>query len=291
MTMTNKIGVHALVWVGGWSADEARQAISSSAEAGYDLIELAIMDPENQGGKSAQTTAALLAEHGLTAGMSMGLDDETDVSSDDQWVVTTGRRRLAAAVNLARDIGADYLGGVIFSKLGRYTAPVTERGYTNSVESIAALADQARESGITLGLEFCNRYETNVLNTTAQTLEFISAVGRDNVVAHLDTYHMNIEEVSFTAAVELAAGAGKLGYVHVGESHRGQLGTGSVPWDEFFAALKKVDYQGTITFESFSSKVVNPQLSSALAIWRNLWDDSMALATGAREFIRSSYGA
>jgi D-psicose/D-tagatose/L-ribulose 3-epimerase len=139
-------------------------------------------------------------------------------------------------------------------------------------------------------LEFCNRYETNVLNTTAQTLEFISKVGRDNVVAHLDTYHMNIEEVSFTGAVKLAADAGKLGYVHVGESHRGHLGTGSIPWQEFFTALKAVGYDGTITFESFSSEVVNPQLSSALSIWRNLWDDSMELATSAREFIRTNYG-
>lgn len=288
--MTNKIGVHALVWVGGWSDDEATTAISSTAAAGYDLIELAMMDPEGMTTGSVEHTAALLAEHGLTSGVSLGLDDATDVSSDDDAIVAAGRRRLAAALSRTRDVGADYLGGVIFGKLGRYTAPVTERGYANSVETIAALADQAKESGVTLGLEFCNRYETNVLNTTAQTLSFIEQVGRDNVVAHLDTYHMNIEEVSFTDAVQLAADAGKLGYVHVGESHRGHLGTGSIPWQEFFAALKAVDYQGTVTFESFSSEVVNPQLSSALSIWRNLWDDSMELATSAREFIRTNFG-
>lgn len=289
-TPTNKIGVHALVWVGGWSEEEARLAISSTKEAGYDLIELALQQPEKEPPAAMAVTAELLQEYGLAAGMSMGLSDDTDVSSDDADIVAAGRRRLAAAVDIAADIGCPYLGGVIFSKLGRYHAPVTERGYANSVESIAGLADRAAASGITLGLEFCNRYETNVLNTTAQTLDFITAVGRDNVVAHLDTYHMNIEEVSFTAAVTAAADAGKLGYVHVGESHRGQLGTGSIPWAEFFAALKSVGYQGTITFESFSSEVVNPQLSSALAIWRNLWDDSMELARGAREFIRSGYG-
>jgi D-psicose/D-tagatose/L-ribulose 3-epimerase len=157
--------------------------------------------------------------------------------------------------------------------------------------SIARLADRAQTYGINLGLEFCNRYETNVLNTTAETLQYISELGKDNVVAHLDTYHMNIEETSFEAAVIAAAAVGKLGYVHVGESHRGQLGTGSVPWAEFFAGLRRVDYQGTITFESFSSEVVHPSLSSALSIWRNLWDDSRELATGAREFIRGNYGS
>jgi D-psicose/D-tagatose/L-ribulose 3-epimerase len=130
-----------------------------------------------------------------------------------------------------------------------------------------------------------------VLNTTAQTLAYIEEVGRDNVVAHLDTYHMNIEEESFRDPVLAAARAGKLGYVHVGESHRGQLGTGTVPWDEFFSALHEVHYAGTITFESFSSEVVHPTLSSNLSIWRDLWGDGMDLARGARAFLRDGYGA
>lgn len=286
--MSNKIGVHALVWVGGWTPDEARTAISSTFEAGFDLIELAAMDPDSM---DADMTAGLLAEYGLTAGVSLGLDDDTDVSSDDADIVRAGRRRLDQALDLVRDVGGDYLGGVIFSKLGRYTQPLTERGRAHSIETIARLADRAASSGITLGLEFCNRYETNVLNTTAQTLEFIDEVGRDNVVAHLDTYHMNIEETSFREPVLAAAAAGKLGYVHVGESHRGQLGTGSINWSEFFGALQEVEYGGTITFESFSAEVVHPQLSSNLSIWRNLWVDSMELATGARAFIKQQYGA
>jgi len=286
--MTNTIGIHALVWVGGWSPDEARKAIASSKEAGYDLIELAALEPETF---DADLTARLLQEHDLDVGVSLGLSDDTDISSDDPDCVRRGRVLLESAVNLVRDVGGHYLGGVIFSKLGRYAAPVTERGRDSSIESIAWLADKAAASDITLGLEFCNRYETNVLNTTAQTLAFIDEVDRPNVVAHLDVYHMNIEEVSFSGAVHAAAAAGKLGYVHLGESHRGALGTGSVPFAEFFTALHEVDYQGVLTFESFSSEVVHPTLSSSLAIWRNTWTDSMQLACDAREFIRTNYGA
>jgi D-psicose/D-tagatose/L-ribulose 3-epimerase len=284
----HRLGIHSLVWVGAWSPEEARHAVASSAAAGFDLIELAALDPW---AFDTDLTARLLDEHGLGAGVSLGLGHETDVSSEDPEVVAAGRRLLAQACNLVRDVGGDYLGGVIFSRLGRYDAPPSERGRANSVESIALLADQAAQSGITLGLEFCNRYETNVLNTTAQTLDFIEEVGRDNVVAHLDTYHMNIEETSFREPVLAAARAGRLGYVHVGESHRGQLGTGSIPWTEFFGALHEVGYDGTITFESFSSEVVHPTLSSNLAIWRNLWRDSEELATGARAFLAEHLGA
>ncbi|WP_219415680.1 sugar phosphate isomerase/epimerase family protein [Pseudonocardia nigra] len=276
-------GVHALVWTGGWSPEEARHAISSSAAAGYDLIELAAIDPA---AFDSDLTARLLAEYGLKASASLGLDESTDVSSEDPEVVARGRARLAQALDLVRDVGGEILCGVIYSRLGKYAAPPTERGLANSQETIVWLADRAADSGIRLGLEFCNRYETNVINTVQQTLDYIAVVDRPNVVAHLDTYHMNIEEHSFTEAVRAAAAAGKLGYVHVGESHRGALGTGSVPWQEFFTALREVGYDGTVTFESFSSEVVHPTLSGSLAIWRNLWEDNVTLAKDALAFTR-----
>ncbi len=59
-------------------------------------------------------------------------------------------------------------------------------------------------------------------------------------------------------------------YVHVGESHRGYLGTGSIDFQPFFSALAASGYGGVITFESFSSRVVSPTLSNTLCVWRDL---------------------
>ena len=50
-------------------------------------------------------------------------------------------------------------------------------------------------------------------------------------------------------------------------------------------ATRKGGYQGPITFESFSSAVVNKQLSGILGIWRNLWEDGADLARHAKGFI------
>ena len=52
-----------------------------------------------------------------------------------------------------------------------------------------------------------------------------------------------------------------------------------------FAALDRICYDGTITFESFSSAVVSPALTRALCIRRETWDDGMELATSARRFV------
>jgi D-psicose/D-tagatose/L-ribulose 3-epimerase len=94
---------------------------------------------------------------------------------------------------------------------------------------------------------------------------------------------MNIEEGGMFEPV-LTCGD-RLGYVHIGESHRGYLGSGNVDFDGLFRGMRAIGYTGPITFESFSSTVVDPNLSYTLAIWRNLWEDNVDLAGHARAFI------
>lgn len=80
-------------------------------------------------------------------------------------------------------------------------------------------------------------------------------------------------------------------YIHIGESHRGYLGTGSCDFRSLFRALARSDYSGPITFESFSSAVVSKDLSNALCVWRDLWNDGPHLAQHARQFIASEMTA
>jgi D-psicose/D-tagatose/L-ribulose 3-epimerase len=282
----NQLGVHAQVWVGGWSEAEARKAIESSKATGYDLIEIPVLDPATV---NVPMTRKMLDEVGLKAACSLGLSLETDISSEDQTAVARGERLLSEALSVVRDLGGTYLGGVLSSALSRYPGPPTARGRENCVMVLRRLAEQAAASNITLGLEVVNRYESNLLNTAHQALQLIDEIGTDNVTVHLDTYHMNIEESDFITPV-LACGK-RLGYVHVGESHRGYLGSGTIDFRTFFAALAAINYQGTITFESFSSTVVAPGLSTTLAIWRNLWNDSADLARHAHAFVESGMHA
>ncbi|MDP6994494.1 MAG: TIM barrel protein, partial [Woeseiaceae bacterium] len=85
----------------------------------------------------------------------------------------------------------------------------------NSMEVLARLAEKAKASGITLGLEAVNRYESNLINTGAQAMEFIKESGADNIKVHLDSYHMNIEEGDLAAAIKSCGDM--LGYFHVGD--------------------------------------------------------------------------
>ncbi|CAB4653823.1 unannotated protein [freshwater metagenome] len=281
-TIPNLLGVHALVWVGGWSKDQCREAIKNSAEAGYGLIEIPALDPKSI---DVEHTKATLKEFGLKGACSLGLSFDADINNEDSEIAKRGEARLMDALNVVEQLGGDYLGGVIFSALGKYKFPPTKKARDNAVAALKRLAIAAQAKGITLGLEPVNRYESNLLNTGSQALEMIKDIGEPNVVVHLDIYHMNIEEQDLVSPV-LEAG-NKLGYVHIGASHRGPLGTGNIDFDSFFGALAKIGYKGTITFESFSSTVVAPDLSSTLGIWRNLWTDNKSMAKSAREYIEN----
>lgn len=275
------IGCHALVWTGTFDPDGIRLSVAKTKQAGFDLVEFPLMDPFTF---DAAVAKAALQEHGLQASASLGLSESTDVSSEDPEIVARGEALLFKALENVKDIGGRQLCGVIYSAMRKYMEPVSDKGLDNSVTTIGRVADRAADLGISLALEVVNRYETNILNTGRQALAYVERVARPNVAVHLDSYHMNIEESDMYAPV-LDCGD-QLGYVHVGESHRGYLGTGSVDFDSYFKALGRINYQGVITFESFSSAVVSPDLSRMLGIWRNLWDDNDELGANANDFIR-----
>ena len=276
----NPLGVHALVWVGGTSPNEVTTAISQTKAAGYDLLEFSLHDSLNL---DTDATRAALQAAGVRATCSRGLAKDADVSSEDPAVVARGADLLHESLVITHAIGGTVLTGALYSAFGKADAPLTKKGRDNVVGVLTELAAEAAPLGITLGLEVCNRYEVNVVNTAHDALILADDIGSDNVVIHLDTYHMNIEENDFVTPVKEVGD--RLGYVHIGENHRGYLGSGHLDFPAFFTALAEIDYRGTLTFESFSSAVVSPTLSNDLAIWRNLWDDGFDLAVKAREFM------
>ncbi|WP_421723875.1 sugar phosphate isomerase/epimerase family protein [Bauldia sp.] len=278
----NKLGVHALCWVGGWSEAEARKAIEGTARVGYDLIEIPALDPTQI---DSALTARLLEEYGLAATISLGLGPETDISSADPEAAKRGEALLMDVVSIARDIGASDICGVIFSALTKYAEPATAAGLAQSVDVLARVCEAAAGNGITVGMEVVNRYETNIANTAAQGVALCDMIGAPNVKVHLDTYHMNIEEAD--AARAIVETGDRLSYFHLGESHRGYLGSGSIDFVPIFRALAQIDFSGPMVFESFSSEVVDPTLSRVLAIWRNLWTDGEDLISHARDFTRA----
>ena len=250
--LNNPIGVHALVWVGDTAPASVQYAIEQTKNVGFDLLELSLHDAVHLDVMAAHDQ---LKAAGLQVVCSRGLAFTADISSDDLTVVAKGEALLLESLEVTQALGGTYLTGALYSALGKYSAPLTTAGRRNVVNVLHNLAVEAQTKGMSLGLEICNRYETNVINTARDALRLADDIGD------------------------------RLGYVHIGENHRGYLGSGHLDLTGFFHALADIHYTGPITFESFSSAVVSPTLSNDLAIWRNLWDDGGDLARHAHAYM------
>lgn len=279
-----RLGIHSFVWTGGQTQEGLERALDKSAEHGYRMIEFAYLRPEKF---HLDRLSKKAKDLDIDIVVTMGLTAETDVSSEDKATAAKGKAFLADAVKAVRDVGGIRLGGILYSMHGKYARMPSEAGWMNSAEAIAATADVAKEAGVELVLEIVNRFESNLLNTTAQGLKFIGDTGRDDVFLHLDSFHMNIEEADPAAAIRLAGD--KLTYYHIGENYRGFLGTGTVDFGSVFEALVDIGYDRDITFESFSSAIVDEGLSLACGIWRDTWTDNDPLAAHARKFIEMKW--
>lgn len=280
-----QLGIHSFVWTNGQTQEGLEMALEKSAEHGYRLIEFAYLRPELFDlDRLAKKASALDIEITVT----MGLPADADVSSEDSAVVAKGTAMLADAVKAVRDIGGIRLGGILFSKHGKYDHMPTQTGWMNSAGAIAATAEVAKECGVQIVLEVVNRFESNLLNTTAQGLKFIADTGRDDVFLHLDTFHMNIEEPDPAGAIRLAGD--KCAYFHFNENYRGYLGTGTIDFPPIFDALVDIGFHDRdIVFESFSKAIVDESLSLACGIWRDTWEDNGPLAAHARQFIEQRW--
>lgn len=274
-----QIGVHGLVFTGEFDEAGLVTAIRGAQQTGYDLLELPLMDPFAFDGALVRR---ILDDHGMAMHASLGLAADTDLAGTPAQS-RAGETLLERALDVTAEAGGGTLCGVIYGAMQKHMSPVTPEGRARSAAALARLGARAQTMGVTLALEVVNRYETNVINTARAGLAFLDEVGHDNVHLHLDSYHMHIEESGMVEPILDAAE--RLRYVHVGESHRGYLGTGTVDLDGLFRGLARIGYDGPVVFESFSSAVVSPALSNTLGIWRNLWHDSADLAAHARRVI------
>ena len=251
-------GVHTSMWTMHWDRAGAERTIPAAADYKMDFIEIALL---NTAIVDAPHTRALLEKHGMRAVCSLGLPQDKWASVNPEGAV----EHLKDAIDTAAEMGAEALSGVTYGGIGERTGlPPTQGEYDNIARALAAAAKHAKSRGILLGIEPVNRYETHLLNTGWQARDMIERVGADNMFIHLDTYHMNIEEKG--AANGILDARDHLRYIHLSESDRGTPGEGTCDWDEIFATLAAIGFEGGLAMESFINMM--PEVAYGLAIWR-----------------------
>jgi len=272
-----KYGAHAFVWIDEWTTEKGNRAIAAAAQQGFDFIEIPLLKPHEFDAASHQKA---LAEAGIYATASLVLPKDAHMPAQPK----RAKQFLMSALDKLEAVGGNYLCGCIAYALGVFTgAPPTNAERRTVIDTLGEVAAEAKKRGMTLGLEVVNRYEGYVYNALADGRATIKAIGADNIELHADTYQMNIEEEGFYKP--LVECADVLGYIHMSESHRGLVGTGTVNWDEVFRGLVDAHYKGPLVLESFAA--INPDLIAATRLWRPPKQDAAILAREGLAFMRT----
>jgi D-psicose/D-tagatose/L-ribulose 3-epimerase len=274
------------VIIDGPTPQELPGMLDALAELGYTYVVLPPLDPT---ATDAAWIRGLCAERSLLPiTMCGGMAPESQVGSPDADERAAGAAGLRALVDFAVALGSPQLNGVPYGVFGHPMAPTPPDYFARAAREVGAVADYAHEHGVTMTFEVLNRYETSVVNTAAQAMDFVAQSGSDHLMIHLDTFHMAIEEADMFAAIDLALP--RLGYLELGQSGRGMLSTGVVDNAAVVRHVVAAGYSGPIGVEAFSRSILPSFVSDALAIWREPYTDGRALATEAAQIMRRGAG-
>lgn len=270
-------GVHTSMWTMRWDRDGAERAVAAAVRHGMDFIEIALL---NAPGVDAAHSRALLEKHDLRAVCSLGLPEPVWASRNPEGAI----EHLKVAIDKTAEIGAEALSGVTYGGIGERTGlPPSESELDNVARALSTAAAHAAKRGIALGIEPVNRYETHLINTAAQGVAMIEKVGSDNIFLHLDTYHMNIEEKG--AGNGILDARDHLRYIHLSESDRGTPGAGTCDWNEIYATLAAIGFDGGLAMESFIN--MPPEIAHGLSVWRPVASGEAEVMGNGLPFLRN----
>lgn len=221
--------------------------IQFAADVGYDELEVGAAVEQHDWKEIKQTAIDKgISLRGINADASF-LRPNTDLANKDESLRNDAIEYFKKQLDVGEFLESEYMvlaptaPGISISD-----SSVKER-WLRGVSSIKQLAPYAKSRGITIVIEPLNRYESCLVNNAEHAAHFLSEVNEPNVKTMLDTFHMNIEEVSFIDPFKKLEG--KLETVHFADSNRRGLGHGHIPFDSVVQGINNVGYDKTITLE------------------------------------------
>lgn len=169
-----------------------------------------------------------------------------DLSCLDEEMRRSAVHRMQELMKLLGEMGGGSLSGALYAQRSfdeDYRAHKSEH-WEQSVKSLRSLTAVAEEEDVVLNLRPVNRYEHCLVNTAEEALQLIHAVNHPNFGIDLDTFHMNMEELSLSRAIEQAGIY--LHCLHVRENTGLPVGQGCLDWSAVQAGLDAIHYEGPI---------------------------------------------
>ncbi|MGI9860009.1 sugar phosphate isomerase/epimerase family protein [Moorella naiadis] len=245
--------------------------IKKAAELGYDAVEIHVRDPREleveQIFKACQDEGITVSTLGTGLGYVV---DKLSLTHPEAQIREKAVKRILDHIEVASCLGA----GVIVGSMRGVIPDIGQfKQYENyAAEGLAVCLEKAKKCGVVLFLEAINRYETNFLNTAADILNFLERFNTPYLKVHLDTFHMNIEEVDLDQTLKKTGEA--LGHIHFADSNRFYPGQGHLDFKKTITTLKNMGYQGYIALECLPYPAPEEAAAGAIKYLKSLLDEN-----------------
>jgi sugar phosphate isomerase/epimerase len=223
------------------------EKLEKAAGFGAQGVELLSVDPRSL---KVESIHMLLQKNGLEAsaiasgglGMALGVN----LLNPDPEKAALAKHRLVDLIDFATAVGAPVVTvGGLRGRLGWAEGP----GREILIAILREISDYAGKKNIRLALEPLNRYETDFIYNVKEGLVFIEEVAQPSLGLLVDTFHVNIEESSWTQPFRHALAAGKLFHVHLGDNNRLPPGDGLIDFRAIVVTLREGGYTGFMSAE------------------------------------------
>ena len=157
------------------------------------------------------------------------------------------RENVPVALELAARIGCTRLNALVGV---RRTDLELEAQLELARQNIAWAAEQAQAQGASIMIEAVNSYENGpyLLDTTAKAVNFLDAVGADNVALQYDVYHMQRMEGNLADTISRLLP--RIGHVQIADPPgRSEPGTGEINYAFVLGLLERSGYDGWVGLE------------------------------------------
>lgn len=285
-----KFGTLYAYWVTEWTGDYNYYA-KKVANLGFDVLEISAGDLVNMSDAEIEKLKATAKDVNIEITSNLGPPKDKDVASTDPAVRQAGIDFLTDILKGMGKLGSRQLIGVLHTYWPNDFQDLDKEAiWARGVESMKIVSKRAGDLGITLALEVVNRFESHILNTAAEAVQFCKDVGDPACKILLDTFHMNIEEDDFADAIRTAGPL--LAHLHVGEGNRKPPGQGQMPWKKIGAALHEIGFDSYVVMEPFVLR--GGQVGKDIKVWRDLSGNASEAELDAKlkksvEFLREAF--
>lgn len=263
MSLNIKYGVSTWLWTSPFSTKSIEELFPKISQMGFDVVEIAVEDPSLIDVKKVKSA---LKEYGLGISICGAFGASRDLTNQSTDVQKNGLVYIESCLEICAELGVEFFGGPMYSAVGkaRMLQPKERKAeWDLAVKNLQLVSEMAEARGLKIALEPLNRFESDLVNTADDVLRMVNDIDHPAACIMLDSFHMSIEERDVEKAIVTAGD--KLLHLQVSENYRGAPGTGQTPWEAYLKGLEKINYQGVVAIESFTTD--NIELAGAVCFW------------------------